>query len=148
MRAAPPLSALLFNTKYVHSTSRMGHPRVLGFAEEKPAVISVDPSSPHSSIAEGFLFRNNINPIFDPSGRRKYKATLSIPSLGGFYTSRCFPMLCSVLCDTDVVIGRDWLSECRAVFRGNTFGHPAPATVSGLPDGHKWTANGTYPWIP
>ena len=122
------------------------HPlRVLGTADGNPAVFVIDLSSPHSSVSEAFLFRSGINPLLNTSGCHYQKLTLSVPSLGGYYTSPCFSLAGSVMSKSDIVLGNDWISQCRPGFSGNALGCPANETVKTLPGAHKWTANGTYP---
>lgn len=116
--------------------------RILGYAGGNPALFTVDPSYPRSSFAPAFLYRNDINPKLDSEGCHCQTLTLSVPSLGGYYTSANFPVIASVVNNCDVILGADWLSECKPVVRGNTFGHPAECTVDSMPDGHGWIANG------
>jgi hypothetical protein len=116
---------------------------LLGFANGNPANFVIDPASPYSYTSEAFLFRNGLNPILDASGRNRTKASLRVPSLGGYYTSCDFLLLCSVTCKSDVVLGVDWLSQCQPVLTGNTFGCPSADTVHRLAGGHAWTVDST-----
>jgi len=118
------------------------HSSILGFADGKPAKFTIDPARPRSVISEAFLFRNDFNPVLDASGCNRYAATLSVPSLGGYYTSSHFQLLCYIGHDADVVLGADWLTQCRPTMSANAFGRPAPESVSALPDGHTWMADG------
>ena len=122
----------------------MNHLRILGFAGAHPAVFIVDLASPCSFISHGYLYSNDINPALDANGRLKQEITLSVPSLGGFYTSLCFPLSCSHAHDCDVILGQDWLTECRPVVRGNALGLPASANVEALPANHTWTSSGKF----
>lgn len=115
---------------------------ILGLAAGKPAVFTVDPSLPLSFITHSFLFCHNINMVTVPNGRQQQKISLSIPSLGGYYNSVLFSLWCSFTSDCDVVLGRDWLSVCRPIIRGNIFSLPGTDTVDGLPEHHSWTADG------
>ena len=99
----PPLCSFRCTSTPTH----MQHLHLLGFAGGNPVVFDVDPSSPHSSISEVFLFRSDVNSLLNASGRRYQKISLSIPSLRGFYTSKDFTLLSSVVCDSDVVLGAD-----------------------------------------
>ena len=116
---------------------------LLGFADRKPAGFIIDKSYPHSSISEAFLFQNNINTVLDSSGCNHQNITLSVPSLGGYYTSPHFPMQGSILCNSDMVLSADWLSQCQPTLCMNAFGQPVPDMVDNLTDGHTWTADGT-----
>jgi len=120
----------------------MRHLRLIGITDGNPANITVDTTSPYSFVSEAFLFQNNINPILDKSGRNHRRASLSVPSVGGYYTSHEFCLVCSVTCKSDVVLGADWVSKCRPVLKDNTFGQPSPETIRSLTDGHTWIANG------
>lgn len=122
----------------------MAHLTLLGFADEQPAKITVDTSHPRSMVSEAFLFNNDFNSMLDQSGRNCRNATLSVPTLGGYYRSTRLSLLCSVVCSADIVLGANWLAQCRPVMGGNAFGQPAPETVNGLPDGHAWVANGAF----
>lgn len=124
-------------------TSPYMQTRLLGFVDGRPATFLVDPSSPHSTISRSFLFQNNVNATLNARGRDFHRATLLIPTLGGFYTSSSFYLLGAVGDDGDITLGADWLSFCRPTSNVNSFGHPSPDTVTHLPDGHMWTACGT-----
>ena len=115
---------------------------LLGFANGKPTKFRVDPAQPHSSVSEAFLFRNDLNPVLDVSGRYHKKTTLLVPSLGGYYASSDFMLLGSVGNGADVVLGADWLSQCRPSMTGNALGRPAPELAGALPDGHSWELDG------
>lgn len=104
----------------------------------------VDLSSPHSSLTKSFLFQHNINPVLNARGHDVHRATLLIPSLGGFYTSSNFPLDGAMGGYGDVTLGTDWLSVCRPTSMMNSFGHPSPHTVDHLPGGHMWTASGKF----
>lgn len=116
--------------------------RVLGFADGNAAVFAIDSSSPHSSVSESFLFRCGINPILNASGVNTRRLTLLVPTAGGYYTSHKFHLTCSFKCGDDVILGRDWLSECRPNLGHNTLGHPAGHVTEGLPGNQRWTADG------
>ena len=124
------------------STSTMHQLCLLGFADRNAANFVVDPTSPSSYVSEAFLFKNDLNPVLDACGRNQRKANLSIPSMGGYYTSQRFSLLCSVACKSDIILGVDWLSGCRPVLSGNMFGCPSPDTIDGLAHGHSWTGSG------
>ena len=121
--------------------------RVLGFAEQNAAIFNIDYASPRSYVSEAFLFRNGINPLLIDSGSSTTKLTLLVPSLGGYYTSHRFGFACSFKCDDDIILGRDWLSECRPLVGHNALGHPSEQTTQTLPDNQRWTADGTSQWI-
>lgn len=125
-----------------HSISNMHQLRVLGFADGNAAVFAIDSSSPHSSVSESFLFRCGINPILNASGVNTRRLTLLVPTAGGYYTSHKFHLTCSFKCGDDVILGRDWLSECRPNLGHNTLGHPAGHVTEGLPGNQRWTADG------
>ena len=124
------------------TTNTMGLLRLLGFSEGNPATIMVDTASPHSFISEEFLFQNNLNPFLDASGHNHRKASLSVPSMGGYYTSNHFLLLCSVTCESDIVLGADWLSQCRPVFSDNAFGCPSDDSIHRLAGSHGWAGDG------
>ena len=144
--ARPPdrLSSLIFRSPRSHLTSAMNALSLLGFVKEIPARFTVDPAHPRSLVSEAFLFQHRLNPVLDSSGCNHQRATLSIPSLGGYYTAPDFLLQCSVACRSDVVLGADWLSQCHPTTNGNAFGWPPPEIVANLPEGHTWTANGTH----
>ena len=121
--------------------------RVLGFAEQNAAIFNIDYASPRSYVSEAFLFRNGINPLLIDSGSSTTKLTLLVPSLGGYYTSHRFGFACSFKCDDDIILGRDWLSECRPSVGHNALGRPSEQTTQTLPDNQRWTADGTSQWI-
>lgn len=119
----------------------------LGFIDNTPASFSIDPASPRSFFAEEFLFRCDINPNFDSAGNHCHKASLSIPSLGGFYISEGFTLSSSITSKSDVVLGSDWLSQCKPVIGGSVLGLPTRSAVEKLPAGHGWNADGTLLFI-
>ena len=73
-----------------------------------------------------------------------HRATLLIPSLGGFYTSSNFPLNGAVGGNADATLDTDWLSMCRPTSMVNFLAHLSPDTVDHLPDGHMWTASGKF----
>ena len=118
--------------------------RLLGLINGLRATILIDPSYPRSTISEAYLFRNDFNSVLGTSGLTQLRAALSVPSLGGFYTSDNFLLLgCfTSLSNSDVVLGMDWLSGSRVVANANVLARPAPEMVMTLQDGHSWTENG------
>lgn len=136
------LCCCLYTFHRPHQSNNMPGLQLLGFAGGHPAKITVDLSSPHSSLSESFMFQNAINSVLGPGGNYYIITSLSIPSEGGYYNSHRFQLAGSVTCQSDVILGNDWLSACRAVLRGNTLGRPASETALSLPEGHEWSQSG------
>ena len=113
-----------------------------GLLDAIPVKIAIDPSLPCSSISERFLFKNDMNHVLNSSGFTGQHVSLSVPTLGGYYTSKKFYLHSCFVAVPDVVLGSEWLSQTRASASGNVLAHPAPQVVADLQDGHAWTANG------
>lgn len=107
-----------------------------------PARFTIDRSYPHSSVSEAFLFQNQINPVLDSSECNCWEAKVSVPSVGGYYTSEKVSLLGSVVCTSDVILGVNWLSQCRPVANGNVFNQPSPVAIADLTVGHVWSQDG------
>src|ERR1700679_1077678 len=76
--------------------------------ERSPAkLVAHNYAQSHASINQ-----NDMNPTLVHNGASYYDASLSMASKGGFYTSFDFRLTCSVSCQTNIILGADWLSRC------------------------------------
>jgi len=112
-----------------------------GFTGSSPVSISVDPTAAQSTIALSSVHRLKLLPLFNRFGRYVCDIPLSIPTRGGFYTSKVSLECSHEPGDAEVILGPDWFSACSPALCGNgsDLEDPAPATVSSLPAGHYWT---------
>jgi hypothetical protein len=117
--------------------------RMLGYANDKPCSLVLDRASPHCRVSSAFLFRNSLHARLNSSGCEFAQLDISVPTQGGYYAASQLTLACSVACDTDIVLGADWLPAPLVVTTTN-FIRPPPADLLGImPDGLVWKGDGT-----
>ena len=114
-----------------------------GFTGSSPVSVSVEPDVSRSTLALSSAYKLQLLPLFDRFGRYACDIPISIPTRGGFYTSKVSLECSHEPRDAEVILGLDWITACSAVLcdDGSGLEDPALSIISSLPVGHYWTPN-------
>ena len=114
-----------------------------GLANSFPVSMVVQPMTTMSTITFSAAYRLGLLPLFDRYGHYACDIHLSVPTNGGFYTSRKSLRCCHVSGESDIVLGSDWASASSAVLcnHGSGLLDPPQPAIASLPEGYYWTPN-------
>ena len=114
-----------------------------GFTNSLSVSISIEPTASRSTITLSLVYRLGLAPLFNRFGRYTCDTSVSVPTRGGFYTSK-FSFECShAPGDAEIVLGSDWMSACSATTCNDSAGleDPTVPIIGSLPAGHYWSPN-------
>ena len=112
-----------------------------GFVGSSPVSISVVPTVSRSTITLSSVYRLQLLPLFDRFGRYACDVCFSVPTSGGFYTSKISLECSHVTGDAEITLGSDWMTGCSATFckDGAELEDPTTSSIASFLAGHYWS---------
>ena len=112
-----------------------------GLTNSSSVSISVELNASQSTIAFSSVYQLKLLPLFNPSGCCVCDIYLSVPTRGGFYTSKTLLECSHAHEDVEIILGSDWISTCSVTLCDDKaeLEDLTETLVASLPAGHYWS---------